>query len=212
VAAPLLVVPAVLLILESLAGPPLYIDRYVLYGEAGAALLAGAGLYWIGQWLAGAAGRRTLVWAPAAVVCACALLLQVTPLQRVRSPGSRLFNFGGPAQYVAAGARPGDGVLFFDAFFRKIRLGYPGDFTKTSDFALAVPPEVANPFKGIDKPFSAVQPLMLARQRIWVIGRRPAASLPAGPLREESAVLLRDFTRVALRGWRGMWVTLWVRR
>jgi mannosyltransferase len=215
---PLLLVPAALLMLESLAGPPLYIDRYVLYGEAGAALLAGDGLYRIGQWLAAgfgsrpAARRRTLVWVPAAVVLACALLLQLTPLQRVRGPGSRLFNFGGPAQYVAAHARTGDGVLFFDAFFRKIRLGYPGDFTRTSDFSLAVPPVAANPFRGINKPFSVIRPLMLARERIWVIGRRPSASLPAGPVREESAVLLRYFTRVEARGWRGVWVTLWVRR
>ena len=54
VAAPLLILPALLLILESIVAHPLYVDRYVLYGEAGAALLAGAGLYRIGQWLAGA--------------------------------------------------------------------------------------------------------------------------------------------------------------
>ena len=53
VAAPLLVVPGVLLILESLVARPLYVDRYVLYGEAGAALLAGAGAARIGRWLAG---------------------------------------------------------------------------------------------------------------------------------------------------------------
>ncbi|HEV2451792.1 MAG TPA: glycosyltransferase family 39 protein, partial [Streptosporangiaceae bacterium] len=86
VAVPLLLVPAALLILESLAGPPLYIDRYVLYGEAGVALLAGGGLYRIGQWLAArlgpgrAAARRTLVWVPAAAVLVCTLFLQLTPL------------------------------------------------------------------------------------------------------------------------------------
>jgi mannosyltransferase len=51
VAAPLLVVPAGLLLAESMVGPPLYVDRYVLFGEAGAALLAAAGLYKVGQWL-----------------------------------------------------------------------------------------------------------------------------------------------------------------
>jgi mannosyltransferase len=53
VAVPLLVVPAGLLMLESLVGRPLYVDRYVLYGEAGVALLAGGGAYRIGRWLAG---------------------------------------------------------------------------------------------------------------------------------------------------------------
>ena len=55
VGAPLLVLPGVVLILESLVAHPLYVDRYVLYGEAGAALLAGAGAYRAGLWLAGRA-------------------------------------------------------------------------------------------------------------------------------------------------------------
>ena len=70
VAAPLLVVPGALLILESLVARPLYVDRYVLYGEAGAALLAGAGALRIGRWLAGVTGRRMLLWVPGVVVCA----------------------------------------------------------------------------------------------------------------------------------------------
>jgi mannosyltransferase len=212
VAAPLLVVPAGLLLLESLVGPHLYVDRYVLYGEAGAALLAGGGMYRVGQWLADRASHGTLVWVPGVAVCVCALLLQLTPLQRVRTPGSRLFNFGGPAFFIGAHARPGDGVMFFSSFFRKARLGYPAQYRKTSDFAMAVSPAVANPFRGIDKPFAAVQPLMLSHQRIWVVGLRPSVKLPAGPLREESMVLRHDFTRVAVRGYRNVWVTLWLRR
>jgi len=212
VAAPLLVVPAGLLLLESLVGPHLYVDRYVLYGEAGAALLAGGGMYRVGQWLADRASHGTLVWVPGVAVCVCALLLQLTPLQRVRTPGSRLFNFGGPAFLIGAHARPGDGVMFFSSFFRKARLGYPAQYRKTSDFAMAVSPAVANPFRGIDKPFAAVQPLMLSHQRIWVVGLRPSVKLPAGPLREESMVLRHDFNRVAVRGYHNVWVTLWLRR
>ena len=45
VAIPLLLLPGSLLLLESVIARPLYVDRYVLYGEAGAALLAGAGAY-----------------------------------------------------------------------------------------------------------------------------------------------------------------------
>jgi mannosyltransferase len=212
VAAPLLVVPAALLLLESAVGPHLYVDRYVLYGEAGAALLAGGGMYRLGQWLAGRADRRTLVWVPGVAVCVCALLLQLAPLQRVRTPGSRLFNFGGPAFYIEGHSRPGDGVMFFNAFFRKARLGYPSQYRKTSDFAMAVSPAVANPFRGIDKPFAAVRPLMLSHQRIWVVGVRPSVKLPAGPVREESMVLKQDFTQIAVKSYRNVWVTLWLRR
>jgi mannosyltransferase len=212
VAAPLLVIPAALLIAESLVASPLYVDRYVLYGEAGAALLAGAGICRLGGWLGRASRRPGIAWTPGVVLCVIALVLQLAPQQWVRTPGSRLYNFGGPAFYVAGHARPGDGVLFFGSFYRKAELGYPAQFHDTSDFALAVPPAVAAPFGGIGKPFAAVRPLMLARSRIWVVGQQPSASQPAGPLREESDVLLSDFSRAIERHYKGMWLTLWVRR
>jgi mannosyltransferase len=235
VAAPLLVLPAALLIGESLVLHPLYVDRYVLYGEAGAALLAGAGMYRIGQWLAGAVGQRepgqrepggaagqrkpggavgqrSLIWLPGVVLLVVAVLLQIGPQQRVRTPGSRAYDFGGPSHLVGARARPGDGMLFFDAFFRKARLGYPQDFAKTSDFAMAVSPQRAGDFRGTDKPFRLVEPLMLARQRIWVIGRQPSPHLATSAFRAESIVLEDHFSLILKRTFRGMIVTLWQRR
>jgi mannosyltransferase len=212
VAAPLLVVPGALLILESLVAHPLYVDRYVLYGEAGAALLAGAGALRIGRWLAGVTGRRTLLWVPGVVVCVLALVLQLAPQQRVRTPQSRLFDFGGPSRYLAAHARPGDGVLFFSDFFRKARLGYPADYRNVSDFALAQSPAAAGNFQGRDKPVGTVQSLMTGYQRIWVVGRSPFAHLTAGPVRAEDAVLTSHFSLAAKRHFKGILVTLWVRR
>jgi mannosyltransferase len=212
VAAPLLVVPGALLILESLVARPLYVDRYVLYGEAGAALLAGAGLLRIGRWLAGVTDRRMLLWVPGVLVCVLALVLQLAPQQRVRTPQSRLFDFGGPSRYVAANARPGDGVLFFSNFFRKARLGYPADYRKVSDFAMAQPPAAAGNFQGRDKPVAAVQSLMTGYQRIWVVGRSPFAHLTAGPVRAEAGVLTSHFSLAAQRHFKGISVTLWVRR
>jgi mannosyltransferase len=211
VAAPLLVVPAAVLMLESLVARPLYVDRYVLYGEAGAALLAGAGIYRIGRWLARVTDRRMLVRVPGVVLCLCVLVLQLGPQHRVRTPESRRYDFGGPSRYVGAHAQPGDGVLFFNAFFRKARLGYPDDFRAVSDFALAVSPERVGNLRGQDKPFAAIRPLMLTHRRIWVIGLRPRVSLPPGLMRDESAVLLRDFSPAAVRTFRGMSVTLWLR-
>jgi mannosyltransferase len=212
VAAPLLVVPGALLILESLVARPLYVDRYVLYGEAGAALLAGAGALRIGRWLAAAADRRMLVWVPGVVVCVLALVLQLAPQQRVRTPQSRLFDFGRPSRYLAAHAQPGDGVLFFSNFFRKARLGYPADYRKVSDFAMAVSPAAAGNFQGRDKPVTAVQSLILGYRRIWVVGRSPFAHLTAGPVRAEDAALRTHFSLSAKRHFRGISVTLWVRR
>ena len=212
VAAPLLVVPGALLLLESVVARPLYVDRYVLYGEAGAALLAGAGMARIGRWLAGVTDRRTALWAPGVLVCAAALVLQLGPQQRVRTPQSRLFDFGGPSRYLAAHAQPGDGVLFFSNFFRKARLGYPADYRNVSDFALAQSPAAVGNFQGRDKPIATVQSLMLARQRIWVVGRSPSADLTAGPVRAEGTVLRNHFSLSATRHFKGITVTLWVRR
>ncbi len=211
VAVPLLLIPAGLLLLESRTLPPLYQERYVQYGEAGAALLAGAGAYRIGRWLAGALRRRELILVPGLAVCLCTLLLQLRVQHDYRTPQSRSFNFGGPAFYVGTHARTGDGVLFMSSFYRKAELGYPAQFRKTDDFALDVSPLLA-PYQGINKPFSAIYPLMLAHRRIWVIGYVPSPALPAGTMRQESQVLLRDFTRVKQRGYRGMWLTLWIRR
>jgi mannosyltransferase len=215
VAAPLLVVPAGLLIAESLVAHPLYVDRYVLYGEAGAALLAGAGLYRIGRRLAGAATgpgrRRSLIWLPGVAVCVLTLLVQLGPQQRVRTPGSRLFDFGAPSRLVGAHARPGDGVLFFTAFFRKAELGYPADFAPVDDLGVAVTPARAGTFQGTDKPAAAVGPLMLSYQRIWVVGRPPSARL-AGSFGAESRILQRSFSLAAEQHFRGIVVTLWLRR
>jgi mannosyltransferase len=212
VAAPLLVVPALLLLIESRVLPPLYIDRYVLYGEAGAALLAGAGAYRIGQWLAQDARWRTLIWIPGAAVCVLALILQLGPQQRIRTPQSREYDFGGPSRYVAAHAHQGDGVLYFGTLFRKAELGYPADFRKVTDFAEAVSPMQAGNFRGSDKSLASTIPLMLDYQRIWVIGERPSQQLSAADLRQESATLATNFRLIASRHFRGMSVTLWQRR
>ena len=212
VAVPLLVVPALLLLVESRVLPPLYIDRYVLYGEAGAALLAGAGAYRIGQWLAREERWRTLIWVPGIAICVLALVLQLGPQERIRTPQSRAYDFGGPSRYVAAHARQGDGVLYFGTLFRKAELGYPADFRKVTDFAEAISPRQDGNFRGTDKSVAATIPLMLDRQRIWVIGERPSQQLSPAALKQESATLATSFRLIASRHFRGISVTLWQRR
>jgi len=206
------VVPAALLFGESLVGTPLYVDRYVLYGEAGAALLAGAGMYRIGCWLRDATNWRALLWVPGVAVCALTLLLQIGPQQHIRTPKSRSYDFGSASTFVGAHAQRGDGVLFFSTFYRKARLGYPGDFAKISDFAMKVSPQQAGTFRGRNKPFALTKPLMLTHERIWVIGREPSDRVSSSEYRDESEVLRRDFYLVLRHHFRGMIVTLWQRR
>jgi mannosyltransferase len=223
VAAPLLVLPAATVLLESLVAKPLYVDRYVLYGEAGAALLAGSGIYRIGRWLGERAARwlrppadQRVVAGIAGVagvaVCVCVLVLQLAPQHRVRTPQSRQFDYGTPSRFIGANARPGDGVLFFNSFYRKARLGYPQDFKDTDDFAMAVSPARSGTLNGFNKPFAVVRPLMLTYQRIWVVGRAPSAHVAAPAIRDEGELLMSRFRLAAQRHFKGLVVTLWIRR
>jgi mannosyltransferase len=211
VAAPLMVLPAWLLVLESRVARPLYVDRYVLYAEAGAALLAGGGIYRIGRRLSSITGKRVLLVVPGMLICALTLGLQLGNQRYVRSTAARQFDYGGPSSYVAAHARAGDGILYFTDFFRKAELGYPQDFSKVTDFSQAESPAVAGFIAGTDKPLSVVRSLMVGFRRIWVLGRPPAAPLPAGHLTEEKLWLIGHFSLVTEVRFRGVVVSLWVR-
>jgi hypothetical protein len=225
VAVPLLVLPSFLLVAESLVGKALYSDRYILYCEAGAALLAGAGVYRLGQWAGpwlgrrlagwreqGGEGWRSFAWLPGVLVCVLALALQFGAQQRTRTPQSRQFDFGDPAFYIENHAQADDGVLFFNTFYRKITLGYPQDFRDVTDFSMAVSPAKAGTYNGVNKPLAEVRSLMLRYQRIWVVGHYPSAHASASAVRGESELLLSRFTLVAKRHFKGMEVTLWQRR
>jgi mannosyltransferase len=212
VAAPLLVLPGLLLLLESRLARPLYVDRYVLYGEAGAALLAAGGIYRIGRWLSSITDKRVLLVLPGVLICALTLGLQIPKQQYVRTASARQFDYGAPSRYVAAHARAGDGILYFTEFFRKAELGYPQDFAKVTDFSLAKSPAAAGWITGTDKPVPVVRTLMLGYQRIWVLGRPPAAALPAGQLTEERAWLVSHFRFVRQVSYQGIVVSLWVRK
>ena len=67
-------------------------------------------------------------------------------------------------------------------------------------------------FQGLDKPFNLIQPLMRQHERIWVIGAERSLQLPPGRYRAESLELRTGFSQVLRRRYRGMIVTLWVRR
>ncbi len=214
VAAPLLIIPAVLLIAESLVARPFYVDRYVLYGEAGAALLAGAGVI-RDRPLAGRAGRQ---WprapssrCPPRCCASCLLVLQLGAQRLDRTPASREFNFGGPSAYLAAHARPGDGVLYFGAFYRKARLGYPQDYRNLADVGLAVTPQASGTFQGTEANWSVTGPALLHYQRVWTVGRPPRAPYPPGLLRAQARELDADYTFARRAVFRGVIVTLWVR-
>ena len=77
---------------------------------------------------------------------------------------------------------------------------------------MAVSPTQAGNFRGVNKPVSAIRPLMLGYQRIWVVGWTPERQLGVGPVEEQAAVLRSRFSLAARHHYRNIWVTLWVRR
>lgn len=99
----LLVLLALLLLLVSLV-TPLYVDRYILYGQSGTALLTGAALARLTR------ARRTRA---AALTCAGAAVLALLPVTlQLRTPQSRVDDVGAIARAVAEADAPGDGVLY----------------------------------------------------------------------------------------------------
>jgi mannosyltransferase len=165
VAVPVLVVPTTVLIVVSIVHP-IFDIRYVIYSEAGAALLAGAGLVTLGRSV-----RRfrmpTLV--PGIIICVVLLLGQL-PTQRAQHlPTSRL-GYGPLVNYLSAKSRPKDGVLFLDDIYRKIALAYPVQCRNLQDFALAKTPAEIGNLRGKLLSFHAIKPRLLADDRVWTIG------------------------------------------
>ena len=186
VAAPLLVLPAAILMIESILLRPLYVDRYVLYGEAGAALLAGAGLYRIGRWL-GDTPRPAPVWLPGVIVClsafwSCSSRRSTTSAGRGAAgttTAARRATWERTRGRVTGSSSSGSSTGRPNWVTRAIS-GIP------VDFAQAVSPLQVGNFQGRDKPAGVTLPLMLGYRRIWVFGARPSLRRPEAELRAES--------------------------
>ncbi|HVW80497.1 MAG TPA: glycosyltransferase family 39 protein [Mycobacteriales bacterium] len=209
VALPMLAVPPVLLMSESVVGQPLYVDRYLLYCVVGAVLLVGDGAVRLSRRAIGA-DLRTWLWLPAVGIVAAIFVIQIPAARYIRTPDSRLRDFGAPARYLDRHSRPGDGVLFFGDYFRLMELGYPQDFRNLADIAAAQSPLASGPVRGVDAPFLTVAPRILARDRIWMVGHAPYGELPTSIDDEERDLLVDNFRLVRIVPFHGLTVTLWV--
>ena len=212
VAAPLLVIPPGALLVASQA-QPLFQQRYVLFALAGVPLLAAAGIERVaGRTFRGKAATR-VAWVAMAVIPAAAFALQLPQHQHVRSVASRNNDLAGAAAVVQRGARAGDAVIFMPPRYRAAKLAYPEAFVKVHDIALAQTPIQAADLRGVDASRGAVRIAMLARDRIWVVGRS-GLRVRAGETGavNERAVLRRHFTRAHDVRVHGMEVALYVRK
>ena len=118
-ALPLAVLPSVVLVLVSFVHP-IFVPRYVFPSAAAVSLLAAVGAVRLGRLLATRAGRRAVVAVPVAAL----LVVGVGGLgaQRLdRTAASRPDDLAAAARVVAAGARPGDALLFLPSNRRSSR-------------------------------------------------------------------------------------------
>jgi mannosyltransferase len=211
VALPLLLVPPVLLITESVLAQPLYVDRYLLYCILGAVLLIAEGAIRLAHRAIGA-NPRAWLWLACVGVVTFVFLVQLPAAQFIRTPASRLRDFGAPAHYLSEHARPGDGVLFFSDYFRLMELGYPSDFGNLSDIGAAESPLQSGTFKGVDAPLLSAAPRILSRDRVWVVGHAPFGALPTTLDDQERDLLVDYYRMVKILPFHGVTVTFWVRR
>ncbi|MET9143678.1 glycosyltransferase family 39 protein [Streptomyces sp. NPDC004042] len=187
----LAVLPAGLLMTVSLV-KPWYVDRYVIYGMTGAALLAGAAL---DRAVAGRARWRRAVRVPVACLAAVAAVAVLLPWSlAVRSPQSRKDDVVAVSREVRRLARPGDGVLFLPARRREWLLSRPALYARLDDLALSGSPAASATLQGTELPAAEIRRRILAADRIVALADPPGQ--PLDPYPQEAVkrdVLHRQF-------------------
>ncbi|WP_405413673.1 hypothetical protein [Streptomyces rubiginosohelvolus] len=167
VALPLVILPTALLMLLSLY-KPLYLERYVLYGLVGLALLVGAVLDRALQ-----QGRALRLTAVASACLATAML--VPDSVELRTSESRSDNVTALAAVLSDEAAPGDGVLYLSVKRRAWTLAYPSRNTQLADLAQALTPVASHSLYGTELPPRQVRAHMLATSRILVVTEPPGS-------------------------------------
>ncbi|MFD7150398.1 MULTISPECIES: glycosyltransferase family 39 protein [Streptomyces] len=169
----LFLAPTGLLMLLSLA-KPLYLDRYVVYGAAGLALLVGAAF---DQLLRLRHGIRA--GAVVAAVVTCAALVPTT--LDLHTPASRSDDMTALAAALRESTRPGDGVVYLSVKRRAWELADSRPAAGV-DLARAQGPATSHSLYGTEVPPDKLRARMLTRYRIVAVGS------PSGVAVEDDAM------------------------
>ncbi|MFJ5264679.1 glycosyltransferase family 39 protein [Streptomyces sp. NPDC088387] len=161
IALPLFIMPTALLLLMSLY-KPLYVERYVLYGLVGLALLLGTVLDRVPE-----LGRGLRVAALVAVALAVALLIPES--LRLRTPEGRSDNVTDLAVTLSREYAPGDGILYMPVKLRAWSLAYPSVSRDMFDVTQKLTPAVSHGLYGTEWPSSQIRERMRSRARILVV-------------------------------------------
>ncbi|WP_374523682.1 glycosyltransferase family 39 protein [Streptomyces malaysiensis] len=201
-AVPILVLPGLLLLIASLV-KPLFVDRYVVYGNIGIAVLLGAWMDYFHRL------RRSSRNAWIAVVAVLAALVQ--PSLSLRTPQSRSDDATAIGATVRKEGRPGDGLLYLAGRHRILTAANPEDTRFLTDLALAQDPVSSNTLAGVELPAQEIAARMLEFDRIVAVRAAGAHSL--GDPREEAktTTLRRHFRAYGTTHVNGARVTVYAR-
>ncbi|MGW0948853.1 glycosyltransferase family 39 protein [Streptomyces sp. NPDC002623] len=161
IALPLFILPTALLMLISLY-KPLYVERYVLYGLVGLALLLGAVLGRVSE-----LGRNLRV--TAVIVVALAIALLIPESLKLRAPESRSDNVTDLAMVLAREYYPGDGILYLSVKRRAWSLAYPSVSRGMFDLAQELTPAASHDLYGTELPSPQIRARMRSSARILVV-------------------------------------------
>jgi mannosyltransferase len=174
VALPLFLLPAILLMGESLISTPLYGGpRYILFSLPAGIMLAASGLHQIVLAVARVDFRRQCIAAVALV--SVIFVAQGHQLVQLQEAAGYPQNYGAVAAYIARHSQRGDGELLITAGYELAPLGYPHAYRKVTNLALAESPYASARYYGVRKPMAEVHADMLQHERIWVIGKLHAS-------------------------------------
>ncbi|MGV9453487.1 glycosyltransferase family 39 protein [Streptomyces sp. NPDC003635] len=195
-ALPLLALPSLLLLLLSLI-KPLYVDRYVLYGHLGTALLLGAALDRLLR-------ARRVLWTALVVP-----LLLPTTLD-LRTPDSRTDDVTATA--AAIEGSDADAILFMPSRRRVWTLTDPGSLRGKRDLVLSASPADSHTLYGTELPAGEIRARLLTADR--VVALRDPAGQPVDETAQEETkrqVLDRYFVECETRALQGARITLYAR-
>lgn len=164
----LFLAPTGLLMLLSLA-KPLYLERYVVYGAAGLALLLGVAF---DQVLRFGQGGRAVAVVTAVVACA----VVVPTALELRTPASRSDDMTALAATLRETIRPDDGVIYLSVKRRAWELADPRPVAGV-DLARARGPAASHSLYGTEVAPDELRVRMLARHRIVAVASPPGVAV-----------------------------------
>jgi mannosyltransferase len=201
-AVPILVLPGLLLLTASLV-KPLFVDRYVVFSNIGAALLLGAVMDHFHRL------RRSSRYVWIAAVAALAAL--VPPSLSLRTPQSRSDDATAIGAAVRREGRPGDGLLHLSGRHRILTAADPEDTRFLTDLALAQDPVSSNTLSGVELPAQDIAARMLRFDRIVVVRAAGAHSLENAQEKAKTSTLRRHFRAYGTTRVNGAHITVYVR-